>query len=713
MTAERGGFFIRSKRVPPVLIQTEISECGLVCVAMISHYFGNHISLRALRARYGVSTRGTRLAELIEVATGLGLRSRLLRVELEELSELRLPCVLHWDMSHFVVLVETTGSNAVVHDPTRGRRVITLAEMDASFTGVALELEPTASFKKQHPEPSVPLRALVGQVRGLPRALTSILAVSIALQCFLLIGPFFMQWTLDHVLVYQDLALMSVLAAAFIFILALQSAIAFTRGWAIARLSASINVQWTTNVFSHIVRLPLAYFEKRHLGDIVSRIASVSSIQKTVSTTSVETIIDGAMAAATLVVMTTYSGRLALISLAALSLYLTLRLVSFRTLRSLTETKLVAAAKQSSHSMETIRGVQSIRLATKESVRISEQQALASDAVNADLRLTFAQQCFATGSQITFGIERIIVVWVGAHLVVGGAFSIGMLVAYLAYREMFASRVSSLVEQVVEFMMLRLHSERLADIVLQPPESQLDPLNFERCIESSSLELVDVWFRYADNEPWLLKGCSAKFSPNESVAIIGPSGCGKTTLIKIMLGLLTPSRGQLMVDGRPLNEVGIRNYRKVCGSVMQEDQLFARSVSENVALLEQDVDEARVIRACQLASVHEDIAAMPLGYATQIGDMGLALSGGQKQRLVLARALYREPKILFLDEATSHLDVARESKVNAAIGQLAITRIIVAHRTETIASAERVLRLEGGVLIEQRAKSAHTEAELS
>jgi len=422
---------------------------------------------------------------------------------------------------------------------------------------------------------------------------------------------------------------------------------------------------------------------------------SVQAIQKTLTTSFVEAIIDGLMAVVTLGMMLLYSWKLALVTLLAVALYLGLRAIAYRPVRDRTEQQLVAAAKQQTHLLETLRGMQSLKLAGSEPTRQATYANLMTETVNQEVRLARMGLGFNTASQLVFGIERIAVIWIGATLALSNVFSAGMLIAYLAYKDQFAQRVSGLIDKWIEFRMLRLHGERLADIVLTPPEESLALPDLPPPADTR-IEVSGLSFRYAEGEPWVLKDCSFTVEPGESVAIIGASGCGKTTLVKLMLGLLKPSEGTIKVGGQDLHRIGPQNVRKIVGAVMQDDQLFAGSIAENIAFFDPEIDFERVEKAARLAAVHEDIAAMPMGYHGLIGDMGSALSGGQKQRIILARALYRDPRILFLDEATSHLDVMRERLVNEAVRNLKLTKVIVAHRPETIASADRVLVLEGG-----------------
>lgn len=667
---------------------------------MVADHHRLHIGLAELRRRFPMSLKGAKLNHLIHIAQQLGFSTRPLRLDMEDLGKLKLPCVLHWDLNHFVVLAKVGKSKVTVLDPAIGERTLSFAEVSDHFTGVALELAPSVEFRPQKASPTVSIRQLTGPVRGLWRALAQILLLSVALQVFVVLAPFYMQWVVDQVLVSADRDLLAVLGLGFGLALVLQICIGLLRGWSVVYLSSRLGLQWMGNVFAHLLRLPLDFFEKRHLGDVTSRMSSVQAIQRTLTTSFVEAIIDGLMAVVTFGLMLIYSWKLALVTLLAVLLYFGIRWLAYRPVRDGTEKQLVAAAKQQTHLLESLRGMQSLKVAGEESGRRSTYDNLMVDTVNQEIRLAHMGLGFNTASQLVFGVERIAVIWIGAVLALQSVFSVGMLIAYLAYKDQFAGRMAALIDKWVEFRMLRLHGERLADIVLTEPEDSREVAELPPPPDTR-IEVDNLSFRYADGEPWVLNDCSFTVEPGESVAVVGASGCGKTTLVKLLLGLLTPTSGTIRIGGYDLRKVGPRNVRAIVGAVMQDDQLFAGSLADNISFFDQDCDQVRVEAAARMAAVHDEIAAMPMGYHSLIGDMGSSLSGGQKQRVILARALYRNPQLLFLDEATSHLDVANEQVVNAAVKRLNVTKVIVAHRPETIASADRVLVMEGGRIVQE------------
>ncbi len=679
----------------PVILQTEAAECGLACIAMVAAHHGLRSDLPTLRQRFPMSLKGATMADLVRIAGHLQLNSRALRAEMSHLPGLVLPCILHWDLNHFVVLKEVRRGVAVIHDPARGVRRLSMAEVSKHFTGVVLELTPQADFKPRIEQQTVTLRQLLGRVTGLRRSLLQIFTLALTLEAFLLLSPFFMQWVVDSVLVGLDRDLLVTLGIGFGLLVLIQVATGAIRSWAVLHLSTTLNLQWLANVFAHLMRLPVAWFEKRHTGDVMSRFEAVQKIQQTLTTSFIEAVLDGLLVVVTLAMMLIYSGLLTAIAVGAVAVYAVLRWAFFRPLREATEESIVFEAKRASHFLESLRGVQSIKLFNRQEDRQARFMNLVVDAMNANIATRKLDLMFSVGHKLVFGIERIAIVWVGALLVMDHTFSVGMLFAFIAYQEQFATRISALIDKFVEVKMLKLQGERLADIVLTAPEPQTEfvPRSNELPV---TVELRNIEFAYSESEPQVLRGLSLLIEPGESVAIVGPSGCGKTTLLKLMLGVHAPQSGEIRIGGVPLARLGMRAWRDMIGTVMQDDQLFAGSITDNISFFDPQADPEWVAQCARVAAVIDDIEAMPMGFHTLIGDMSGSISGGQRQRILLARALYKRPKILFLDEATSALDVDREREVNHAIRQLELTRIIVAHRPETIASASRVIVLHDG-----------------
>lgn len=689
-----------SRRVPMVL-QTEEAECGLACLAMIAGYHGQPTDIATLRRSHGLSLKGATLKEIVRIADRLGFASRPLRLELGELALLKTPCLLHWDLNHFVVLKSVGRGGIVIHDPAVGVRRFSLEQASAHFTGVALELTPTGGFETTVRPQRVRFRSLLGRLVGIKRALGQLLVLALALELFAMASPLFLGLVIDNALVSADRELLLTLVIAFGLLLVLQVALSAMRGWMIIALGASLTVQARTNLFSHLLRLPSAFFEARHMGDVMSRFGSQDRILTAITTELVVAVLDGLMAMVTLVIMITLAPGLTILVLVFTLLYAGLRWALYVPLRQASVEAIVWDARQDTHFLESLRGIKAIKLFNAQEDRRAHWMNLLVETINREITKDKLRLLFRNANRLLLGTLALLVVYGGASSVIEGVLSVGMLVAFMAYQSRFVGRVSGLIDTVVDLTMLRLHAERLADIALSEPERSGSGLIETGMTEQShsrpvGIDARQLAFRYSGNDPWVLDGVDFSIAPGECVAIVGASGCGKTTLLKIMAGLLQPTSGAFLVDGVPIDRIGLDRFRSRIGVVMQDDQLFAGSIADNICFFASRPDPARIEQAAKDAAIHDDIMAMPMGYGTLIGDMGTVLSGGQKQRVLIARALYRRPGLLLLDEATSHLDVEREARVNKAIGQAAVTRIIIAHRPETIRACDRVIVLKGG-----------------
>ncbi|MFC4158530.1 peptidase domain-containing ABC transporter [Chitinimonas lacunae] len=676
----------------PIIRQTEVAECGLACLAMVAGFHGLDIDLSRLRQRFSLSSKGMTLGGLVRCADRLDMASRALSAPLSELTTLRLPCVLHWDLNHFVVLASTDGRRAVIHDPAYGRRVIDYDELSKHYTGIALELTPTEAFQPGKDVARLRLSDFARNVPGLRASLTKVLGLSLILQFFALLAPFYQQLVVDEVLTSFDGDLLLVLAIGFGLLLLITSLTTLLRQWLMLALSNLFSFQMSVRLARHLFRLPLDWFEKRHIGDVMARFDSLSQIQSQLTSGLVGAVVDGLMALATLAMMFVYAPRLGWIVLASVLLYGLVRGLSYDYHRRLSETQIVAGAKEQSNFMETVRAMPSVRMFGKETERLMLWQNRLAERFNAGIALGKFNLGYSGVNQLVFGLQNILVIYFGARMAMESALSVGMLFAFLSYKEQFVTRASALIEQWINLKMLDLHLSRLADVALAKTEANLEGERREQPLDGA-VEAAGLSFRYAESEPWIFRDLHFRIEPGESVAIVGPSGCGKTTLLKMLMGLVEPSEGEVRADGHDIRRLGLLHYRSQIAAVLQDDQLLSGSLLDNICFFDPQIDVERAEVCARAAALHDDIVAMPMGYHSLVGDMGTSLSGGQKQRLLLARALYRQPKILFLDEATSHLDVALEQRVNEAIRSMQITRILIAHRPDTIKSADRVINL--------------------
>jgi ATP-binding cassette subfamily B protein RaxB len=677
----------------PVIRQTEAAECGLACLAMVAFYHGHRTDMNSLRRRYAVSLKGVTLRDLMEIAVHLGLACRPLRIEVDHLCQLRLPAILHWDMDHFVVLKACKKHGIVVHDPAAGEKWFPITEASRHLTGVVLELSPREEFCCTDQRARLPFSAFWSGMRGNSHVIAQILVLSVVTEILILAAPFYMQLTVDEVIARGDVDLLLVLGLGFALLVLIKVASAVTRSFIILILQNSLSFQIASRLFHHLVRLPLSFFEKRHIGDIVSRFGSIEPIRNMLAEGLITGLIDGLMSVLMLALMFAYSVQLGFVVLFAFALYAALRLALFRIFRQRSEAAIHSKARENSNFIETVRAVQSLKLLNRENERESQWLNRYAEYVNANVRLGRARISFKAINDTIYGLENVITIYLAARLALDNLMTVGMIFAFVSYKLQFAERTALLIEKLVDLRILGLHLERLADIALTPLERGHDQdLSYVRPIRGS-IELRNVCFRYAEAEPLILNNVNLCVAPGQFVTIMGPSGCGKTTLVKIMLGLLEPTSGEVLIDGLPLGQIGPRVYREHIGAVMQEDQLLSGSIADNICFFETTFDQQWMIECAQIAGIYDDIMAMPMSYNSLIGDMGSSLSSGQKQRVLLARALYRRPKILFLDEGTAHLDTDKEKEINANLQQLHMTRVSIAHRPEIAHGADMIIRL--------------------
>lgn len=684
-------------RTLPLIRQSEVAECGLAALTMVVGYHGHKTDLAAMRSRFPITPRGLTLKDLSDIVGKLGFASRPLRVGIKNVRQLRLPAILHWDLNHFVVLKSASRRRLTIHDPARGLVTMSHSEFAEHFTGLALEIMPTAEIERKDDRYKLPMSSLWSNMTGLSGTLIQILLFSVIMQVFMVASPQYIQVTIDKVLPTQDLDLLIVLAIGFGLLLIMKVVAASLRGLVILYAGTTLAQQITSNLFHQLIRLPLNYFESRHVGDIISRFESLQPIKDFLIDGVVKTFIDGVMAIIMLILMFVYSPLLTAVVLIALSLYLTISMVLFRRMRLINEEVIQAGAKENTNFIETVRGILPIKAFADEANRQLKWQNLLTDTLNSAIRLARLNIGLEQAQTLIFEIERIIVIFLAARLVINGEFTIGMIFAFTAYRGQFVGAVTSLVDVIIQFRMLRLHLDRISDIVLTDTEPQggvaLD-------IEEGQIALDNLSFSYGAGTVSILKNVSFVIQPGESVALVGDTGCGKTTLLKLIMGLLQPDEGDIRIDGVNLTQIDQSYFRRQIASVMQDDQLFSGSITENISFNDLNVDYEKLQSCAEKAQIHEEISRMPMAYETLVGDMGAALSGGQIQRILIARALYREPAILFIDEGTSNLDVETERRVNAAISEIGITRVISAHRKETIESADRIISVGGGNISE-------------
>ncbi|MBX7535153.1 peptidase domain-containing ABC transporter [Qipengyuania sp. GH1] len=680
--------------------QTEIAECGLAALAMVARFHGLDVDLGSLRRRFTAPTRGASLSSIMNCAEQLNFIVRPLRIELEDLGALQLPAILHWNMNHFVVLERVKGSKAWILDPAGSSGWLKIEEVSRRFTGVALELAPSVDFQGGEYRHRPKLKQLWSSSAGLSKSLGQVLLLSLVAQALLLILPFFSQIAIDRAVAEHSHQTLTALAVGFGLIAAVHALVYWLRATVLLSSGANLSYGLSSNLARRLFRLPIAWFNNRHVGDVLARFQSLKPIKSALTEDTVMAALDGTFALITLIVMFFYSPYLAMIPATGFIIYFAIKGLLFDRDQAAQQLSIIASSKEQSFLIETLKGIRSIRLSNKGRNRELRWRTRLVDSINAETNAKRISNVQMVGKTLITNLENVVFLWVSFSLVISGSLSLGAAFALYAYKVHFSSSSVSLIEKVWQFRLLGMHLDRIADIALSPEDVRFNESPRAAREIRGGLELRDIWYRYSNFDKHVVKSASMRVEPGESVAITGRSGEGKSTLAQILLGLLDPEEGELLVDDLPLSIFGYEAYHSGVAAVLQDDCLFAGSIFDNISLFDAAAEESEVVRSAQIADIDADIRSMPMGYDTLVGDMGAALSGGQKQRILLARALYQKPRILILDESTSHLDVASERRVGRAVADLGITRIIIAHREETIRTADRVFEMKGGSLTE-------------
>ncbi len=682
------------KRRLPVIHQAESSECGLACLAMVCSYFGQNVNIMALRQLFSISSRGSSILTLRQLSSQLAMSSRVLSVELDQLNLVKKPCILHWDFNHFVVLAGVRKNKYIIHDPAAGRREVTKDEMSRLFTGIVLELWPGSEFTPQVEHKKISLRNLIKSIHGITGTLTKIFSIALVIEAMGFLLPIGTQLVMDHVIPASDSGLLALICTGLIIMVLLKTLLSLLKSWITLKMSTLINVQWQSGLFSHLLSLPVSYFERRKLGDIQSRFGSLNTIQTTFTSSLVGAIIDGMLIAGLLVMMLLYGNYLSYIVLGFSLFYISIRIFTYHRYKQLSEEALINNARSASFFMESLYGITSIKLQGMMSRRHSHWLNLQIDAINSGLRISKMDLFFGGLNTFISSIEQVLVLWLGISMILNNQMTIGMFIAFGSFRSQFSEKVYSFVSFLLQLRIMGLHNDRISDIALSETEQEKQDDGRTQNLFPAVLEVKNLDFRYDMSSHYILKSFNLNVEAGESIAIVGDSGSGKSTLMKLMCGLSAPESGQIFINGEDIQQKGINNYLKMIGCVMQDDRLFSGSIKDNICGFSEEIDDEWLMECARASHIHSVIMSMPMGYDTLIGELGEGLSGGQRQRIFIARALYRKPGILFLDEATSALDAKSEQAINAAIKNLKITRIIIAHRPDTINSADRIIRLD-------------------
>jgi ATP-binding cassette, subfamily B, bacterial CvaB/MchF/RaxB len=688
------GLRLFPRKAMPLYLQMESAECGLACLAMVAGHYGSKQGLEDLRAKFDVSVRGTSLQNLADMADQIGLNARCVELTADEISQLRLPAVLHWEGNHWVVVKKTSAKGLQLNDPALGERWVGWQEVRAKFSGFAADFVPRARLERTPPEPRLQFATLLRSFPGLGGAVMQLMAVSIVLEIIALLTPYYTQIVMDHVLVTGDKDLLTIMALATGFLLVFQTIFTAVRGWAGVVLSQNVGYQLYAHVIRHLFRLPVTFFVRRQAGDLVSRFDSLGQLAHSLTRTSIEITLDALISVGTVAMMFLYSATLAWIALGTFALMLVVKVIVFSSSQRVVAERTFLDAKRQSHLIESLRGIHAVKMVQGEILRSQQwttQTRRVFDKDAATERINLASTLVQT---VTTGAAHIVVIYFAAQMILANQLSVGMLFAFMAYQGNFAGRASAFADRMMWLRTMKVHFGRVGDIVFAPTEPVAPLQSKVPQPVASSLQANGLGYRYSASDPFVFKAVSVDVQPKELVALVGPSGCGKTTLLCVLGGIFLPAEGTLAYDQERVTQANATSLRKRVAFVFQNDELFEGSIEENISFFDPQPDRERIAHCAQLAAIAADIAVYPQGYKTRLAEQGAGLSGGQRQRMLIARALYRQPSLLVLDEATSQLDVATEKLVLSNLKTLGITIVMSAHRPDAIAMADRIYSVQ-------------------
>ena len=676
----------------------ESVECGAACLAMVLAYHGRHVPLPEMRQACSVSRDGVNALAILRAARANGLEAEAFRAECEDLEQLPLPAILHWEFRHFVVLERIDPKKgAVIIDPAGGRQHVSSERLSQAYTGVALAFEPGPDFAAQDKiRPSLgKYRALF--LRNLP-SLAQLLGLSFTLQLAGIVFPVGQQILVDRVIVPKQEPWLWGLGAALVAAMVVQSLLTLARSWVLATLQTTMDLDLLKGYVGHLMRLPIGFFLLRKPGDLIQRMDSNSSVQSMISSQAVSSVLDTFLVVGYGGLMLAYDLKLGGLVIAIGSLRFVFQALIRNYSRNLLSTELTASGNAGGALLESLYSIETVKAVGAEAHMIRRWSDRMVERVNAGLR---RQRLDIAGSQVMAVISSlgsVAVFWMAGREVLDSRMTIGVFSAFLSLRGLFLAPLGSLVGSFGQWQYLSSHLQRLDDIMESQPEPQgsVIPSRLE-----GRIDLEDVDFSYAPGAPEVVREVCVRIAAGEKVALVGQTGAGKTTLARIMLGMLIPARGRVLFDGTDLREYELPALRRRMGVVLQETFIFNDTVRANLTLNHPGLRLQDLQEAARLACIDSVVEALPDGYDTPLGENGAILSGGQRQRLALARALVHKPAILLLDEATSSLDFETEARVHANLASIGCTRIIIAHRLATVMDADRILVLDGGRIVQE------------
>jgi ATP-binding cassette subfamily B protein len=685
--------------------QAEQMDCGAACLAMICKHYGIPMTLGKLRELANVTTQGATLDSLARTGESVGLTTRGVQCTFDSLRGFELPFIVHWEGYHYVVVYGISSSQVWVADPAMGFRTLSIDQFERGWSGTCLTFA-RRSEVAQVSESNSPWVRFAGYLLPHKKILLHLFLATFVIQMLGIVPPMIVQNILDGVIVHHNVNLLHLLIIGLIVSSVFTQLMAAIRGALATFMVRKLDFAMMSQFFRHTMSLPYSFFAKRKTGDIFARFQENQTIRAFLTESTITTVLNLLMIFIYFTVLFLYNVRLTLLLIAFVIPIMALTVLVTPRVKRFAREVFGAMTDSQSYLMEALGGAETVKgMGIERPVRLKWETKYAK-ALEVQYRAQSFNIRIGLASQLLNAATTIAVLWLGADLVLNRELTIGQLIAFNA---LMGSVLAPLMGMVGLWTLLNDASvamERLGDVLDLEPEQRPEELASRVVIPElqGEVRFDGVYFRYdGGDSQYVLENISVDIKPGELVAIVGRSGSGKTTLAKLLVGFYAPTEGKLTVDGYDINVVDKEYYRAQVGYVMQTNLLFSGTIAENIAGGSEEPDRRRIEEVARKSDAHGFIAKMPLGYQQTVGERGMGLSGGQMQRLCIARALYRDPRLLVLDEATSALDSQSESNIIENLNDIlkGRTAVVIAHRLSTIMRADKILVLYEGKIVEQ------------
>ena len=684
----------------PFIEQMEHSECGLASLAMVFSFHGKYVSLAELREKFGVPKGGTSLYQLMLIGKHYELDVKGFKVTKEALMEMTLPAIIHWENKHYIVLESISNRHIVVVDPALGRRKIRHQEFDEKFTGFALCLTPTEQFVKEKGPSHV--KFFLSFALSKPKLIFFILFGSLVLQLFTLVVPWMTTWITDNIIIPKNGDAMSSIGIGLFVLFISFQLLSWFRGFLVAKLQTTIDKSLMERFIGKLLTLPYNFFENRSVGELLFRANSNVYIRQILSTKVISFLIDGILVFTYLAVMFQYSVRMTTTVLIIGIVVFVLLITSTKVSKKLSDQDVSAQSKVQRILSESINGISDIKVMGLEKMVFSEWRGLFHNQLrSAEKRSIWVSSINTVASSVQF-ILPVFLLWYSSSAILEGSMTLGTVLGFNALAMAFITPIISIGSGYGELTYLGSYLQRLYD-VMQAKSEETDNDKIEKVQQPAfkgNIEFENVSFRHNHFSETAITDVSFEIAAGEKVAIVGSSGSGKSTIVKLLLGLYSPTSGKIKFDGKDSSKINLSSLRKSMGVVFQEARLFNKTIAENITAQRTHIEKSSVIGAAQKANIYKEIMDLPLNFDTTVSEFGANFSGGQRQRLLIARGLVANPPILILDEATSALDTLSESIIDTELNYMSCTRVVIAHRLSTVQNADKIIVMDNGKIVE-------------